>query len=112
MNKAFAGKVALVTGGARGIGRAICLRLAEEGARVAVNFERNADAAEETVRLLRELGSEGVAVKGDVSKPADVADMVAQTRARLGPIDLLVNNAGIADTILHDKFERWKRISR
>jgi 3-oxoacyl-[acyl-carrier protein] reductase len=109
---AFSGKTALVTGGARGIGRAICLRLAQEGARVAVNFERNADAAEETMRRIRDVGGSGIAVKGDVSKPAEVAEFVAQTRAHLGPIDFLVNNAGIADTLLHDKitFERWKRI--
>lgn len=110
--RVFDGKTALVTGGARGIGRAICLRLAEEGARVAVNFERNAGAAEETLRMMRDRGATGIAVPGDVSKPTDVADMVARTRAGLGPVDFLVNNAGIADTMLHDKitFERWKRI--
>src|SRR5438874_8198613 len=92
----FKDRTALVTGGASGIGRAICLRLAEDGARVAVNFERNADAAAETLKLVQDRGSAGITVQADVSRPADVDRMVARARAELGPIDFLVNNAGIS----------------
>src|SRR5688572_5786164 len=88
-------RTALVTGGARGIGRAICLRLAEEGARVAINFERNADAAAQMLKMVLERSGAGITVQGDVSKQMHVDSMVAQTRAHLGPIDFLVNNAGI-----------------
>jgi 3-oxoacyl-[acyl-carrier protein] reductase len=108
----FEGRTALVTGGGRGIGRAICLRLAEEGADVAVNYERNTDAAAATLKLVRDRGSGGITVQGDVSNPAQVDSMVAQTRERLGPIDFLVNNAGITENLPHDQltFEKWKRI--
>ncbi len=108
----FEGRTAVVTGGARGIGRAICLRLAEDGARVAVNYERNAEAAAETLRLVQDRGGGGIAVPADVSRPADVDRLVAQTRAQLGPIDFLVNNAGIFGNLSHDRltFERWKRM--
>src|SRR5262249_12850080 len=108
----FEGRTALVTGGARGIGRAICLRLAEEGARVGVNFERNAEAAAETLRMVQDRGGAGITVQADVSRPPDVERMTAQTRAQLGPIDFLVNNAGIAGNLPHDQltFELWKRI--
>src|SRR6185369_4362403 len=110
--KAFKDRTALVTGGARGIGRAICLRLAEEGARVAVNFERNAEAAAETLKLVQDRGSDGISVQADVSNAADVARIVAQTRERLGPIDFLVNNAGISGNLPHDRvtFDLWKRM--
>lgn len=108
----FEGRTAVVTGGARGIGRAICLRLAEDGARVAVNFERNAEAAAETLKLMQDRGGGGITVPADVSRPADVDRMVAQTRAQLGPIDFLVNNAGILGNVSHDRltFEGWKRM--
>jgi 3-oxoacyl-[acyl-carrier protein] reductase len=110
--RAFEGRTALVTGGGRGIGRAVCLRLAEEGARVAVNYERNTEAALETLNAVKDRGGAGLTVQGDVSKPADVERLVAQTRAALGPIDFLVNNAGITGNVLHDQltFEMWKRI--
>src|SRR6266511_5348005 len=108
----FKDRTALVTGGARGIGRAICLRLAEEGARVAINFERNADAAAKTLKMVQDRGGAGITIQADVSKPADVDRMAAQTRAHLGPIDFLVNNAGITGNMPHDQvtFDRWKRM--
>lgn len=107
----FQGRTALVTGGARGIGRAICTRLAAEGARVAVNYERNEAAAEETLALVRRAGGDGITVRADVSKPADVERMVGRVREQLGPIDFLVNNAGIVANVLHDRltFADWKR---
>ncbi len=89
------GKVALVTGGSRGIGRAIAVALAREGAKVAINFAGNEKAAEETKALVEQAGSEAILLKADVSdKDADAAliDSVIKT---YGKIDILVNNAGI-----------------
>ena len=89
----LSGKVALVTGGSRGIGRAISLALAAHGARVAVNYASNAAAAEETVR---EIGAEqATAIAGDVSDPAAAAKIVEGTIVAYGRIDILVNNAGV-----------------
>ncbi len=89
------GRVALVTGGARGIGRAIALRLARDGAAVAVNYrERNADA-DEVVREITEAGGHAVALQADVSSAPAVTQMVRRAAAELGPIDVLVNNAGV-----------------
>jgi NAD(P)-dependent dehydrogenase (short-subunit alcohol dehydrogenase family) len=107
----FQGRTAVVTGGSRGIGRAISLMLAGHGARVAVNYERNESAAQEALRMIREVGGEGIAVRADIARPADVERMLAQVRAELGPIDFLVNNAGIADTVPHSEltFAHWKR---
>ncbi len=88
-------KVALVTGGSRDIGRAISLRLAALGARVAVNYRSNRAEADETLRLIAAAGGRAIAVQGDVLRAADIARMVAETRAAFGgAIDILVNNAG------------------
>jgi 3-oxoacyl-[acyl-carrier protein] reductase len=107
----FEGRTAIVSGGARGIGRAIAIMLAEEGARVAINYERSQAAAEEVVALIQQRGGKAIALQADVSRPDDVSRLVAETRAQLGPIDLLVNNAGIAGSISHDHltFADWKR---
>lgn len=107
----FNDRTAVVTGGARGIGRAICLMLAAQGARVAINYEKNEAAAREALDLVRKSGGEGVIVQADVSNPAHVERMVAEARERLGPIDFLVNNAAIADSVAHDRltFAHWKR---
>jgi NAD(P)-dependent dehydrogenase (short-subunit alcohol dehydrogenase family) len=112
VTKIFQGRTALVTGGSRGIGRAICIMLGREAARVAINYERNAKAAQEALQHVRQAGGDGMVVAGDVSKPADVARMVAETRERLGPIDLLVNNAGLSENAAHTalSFAQWKRI--
>lgn len=108
----FIGRTALVTGGARGIGRAVCQMLASEGAQVAVNFERNQAAAEKTVELLKTKGARAIAVKADVSQEDQVKEMLDKVRAELGPIDFLVNNAGIAESRLHKEltFAIWKRM--
>jgi 3-oxoacyl-[acyl-carrier protein] reductase len=107
----FAGRTALVTGGARGIGRAICVTLARHGCRVAINYQQNAQAASECLKLVDATGVGGVLVKADVSREDDVHRMVAETRGALGPIDFLVNSAGIADSLPHDRltFSHWKR---
>jgi 3-oxoacyl-[acyl-carrier protein] reductase len=107
----FDGRTALVTGGSRGIGRAICLLLAEHGAKVAVNYERNEAAAHQVLDAIHQAGGQALAVQGDVSRPADVERMVARTRARLGPIDFLVNNAAVCSHVPHEQltFAAWKR---
>jgi 3-oxoacyl-[acyl-carrier protein] reductase len=90
------GRVALVTGGSRGIGKAIALALAEQGAKVAINYVSRADAAEAVAAAIRANGGGAVAVRADVSARAAVDAMVAAVAAQLGPVDVLVNNAGIA----------------
>jgi 3-oxoacyl-[acyl-carrier protein] reductase len=90
------GRCALVTGASRGIGRAIAVALAAEGANVAVNYRGAAPLAAEVVAEIRGRGREAVAIQGDVSRAADVDALVDRAREALGPIDILVNNAGIA----------------
>ena len=89
------GKAALVTGGSRGIGRAICLELGRRGARVAVNYRANAELAEQVAAEIRAMGSEAFAVGGDVANGDDASAMVKATVERFGGLDILVNNAGI-----------------
>ena len=89
------GKAALVTGGSRGIGRAICLELAREGARVAVNFQSSAAAADEVVAEIEAGGGDAFALRGDVASANDAAAIVKATVDRFGGLDVLVNNAGI-----------------
>ncbi len=94
-------KVAIVTGGSRGIGRAIALELGRQGCRVAVNYFSNADAAAAVVREIVEAGGEAQAIQGDVSVAEDAQALVEQTLERFGTLDILVNNAGITrDTLL------------
>ena len=90
------GRVALVTGGGRGIGRAISLGLAEDGADVAVNYRRDREAADETVAEIEKLGRRGLAVQGSVDSLEDDRRVVEEVVAEFGRIDILVNNAGLA----------------
>lgn len=89
------GKVALVTGASRGIGRAIALRLAEEGAKVAINYAGNTARAEEVRKEIESRGGEAFLVQADISDSKAVETMVSQVAERFGQIDILVNNAGI-----------------
>jgi len=91
----FAGRVALVTGASRGIGRRTALALAREGAAVVVNYAASRDAAELVVGDIREGGGQAVAIRADVSREAEVSALVAEAQRRLGAIDVLVNNAGL-----------------
>ena len=91
----FAGKVAVVTGGSRDIGRAVCVKLASEGASVVVNYNSNEADADATIAAVKAAGGEGLKVKADVTKPTDVEALFAATREAFGDtIDILVNNAG------------------
>lgn len=93
--------VAVVTGSARGIGRAIALELAAAGVKVVVNYAGRSDKAEETVALIRSAGAESMAVQADVSRQEDVDRLINTTLEHFGRIDILVNNAGITrDTLL------------
>ena len=89
------GKAALVTGGSRGIGRAVCLELARRGACVAVNYAGNAAAAEETVESCKAKGVDAFSVQADVADAAACDAMVKEVLSRFGRLDILVNNAGI-----------------
>ena len=111
----LAGKVAIVTGGGTGIGRAISAALARGGAHVAVNYSRSEDDAAATVRELDGIGTRAVAVRADVSRSDDVDAMVARVLDELGRVDLLVNNAGMTVFVpLPDlagmEEEAWDRI--
>ena len=88
------GKMALVTGGGTGLGRAIVLQLAGEGANVAINYSRSADDAEKTAADARALGVNAVALQADVSVPSEAETLVARAADALGGLDILVNNAG------------------
>ena len=104
-------KVALVTGGSRGIGAAIVVALSEAGAAVAINFRERADAANALAVDINAAKRRAIAVGADVSKAADVAKMITQITSQLGGIDILVNNAGIAivrgvDDLTEDDFDR------
>ncbi len=95
------GRVSLVTGGSRGIGKAIALQFANQGIRVAVNYISNKSAADEVVKLIEAAGSSAVAVQGDVTQRADVERIFAETTEALGSVEILVNNAGIiSDSLL------------
>ena len=89
------GKVALVTGASRGIGRAIAIELAHQGAKVAVNFAGNEVKAQEVVDEIKALGSEAIKIKANVASEAEVKDMVKLVTTTFGSLDILVNNAGI-----------------
>ena len=91
----LSGRVALVTGASRGIGRAVAVSLARAGANIGVNYHANADLAAEVEQEIRGLGRTAVSVRADVSQSDDVSRLVDAVRARLGAIDILVNNAGI-----------------
>ena len=105
------GRIALVTGGSRGIGRAVVMALADAGAAVVVNYRERAKEAREVVDAIRSKGGRAMAIGADVSRSAEVSAMVAAVERELGPVDVLVNNAGLAlirgvDDLTEDDFDR------
>ena len=123
------GRVALVTGASRGIGRASAIALASRGARVGVNFREDKEGAAATVAAVKELGADAVPLRGDVAVPEDVEAMFAEIEAAFGPVEILVANAGLTsdrvlalmdedtwgrviDTNLHGTFRCAKRALR
>jgi 3-oxoacyl-[acyl-carrier protein] reductase len=110
--KALQGKVAIVTGASRGIGRAVALALAAEGASVAINYASSNAAAEALVVEIQAAGAEAIALQADVSKANQVESLVAAVMAKWGRVDVLVNNAGITrDTLLmRMDLEQWQGV--
>lgn len=102
-DRPLAGRTALVTGGAKGIGRACCLRLAEAGADVVINYLSSEHAARETAEAVRQAGVRAHLVRADVRSPEQVDAMVQEASETLGPIDLLVNNAGVFHYLPHEE---------
>ena len=95
------GKCAVVTGAAKGIGKAIALKLASSGVNIVLNYRSSEDKAIETEKEILSLGVEVLRVKGDISKPSDVGNLIDSAKKKFGKIDIMVNNAGITkDTLL------------
>jgi 3-oxoacyl-[acyl-carrier protein] reductase len=112
MSTDFQDRVALVTGGSRGIGRAVALRLAGEGAHVAITYASRQPEAESLIGEIRALGRKALAVRCNVAVPAEVEDAVRQTRADLGPIDFLAHCGAISNIADHTEltYERWREM--
>jgi 3-oxoacyl-[acyl-carrier protein] reductase len=105
-------RVALVTGASRGIGRAAALQLAADGHRVAVNYVRAADEAEAVVTAIQAAGGEALAIGADVGTETGVAELFAATQEALGPVEILVNNAGVVrdNLVLRMTTEDWDEV--
>lgn len=106
------GKVALVTGGSRGIGRAICCEFARRGALVYVNYSSRSDAAEESVKLCKELGGDALLLPFDVANSEGVDAAINEIKDRSGKLDILVNNAGITrdGLLIRMKDDDWQSV--
>ncbi len=106
------GKAALITGGSRGIGKAIGLRLARQGADVAFSFRGNAEAAKSTVDEIESIGTKALAIQGDVKDPASAETVVKAVLDAFGKIDILVNNAGVTrdDLIMRMSEDAWREV--
>src|SRR5688500_12095658 len=111
IDRALEGRVALVTGGSRGIGRAICVALGRRGAKVIVNYTAREDAARETAELVAAAGGTAAVAGFDVAQPTATAEAIKQLGKDHGGLDILVNNAGVAinGLLMRYKDEQWAR---
>ena len=105
-------KIALVTGSSRGVGRAVALGFAKEGAKVVINYTSNEKAANEVVDAIQSMGSEAIAVKADVAKKKDAEGLVGAAVETFGKVDILVNNAGFTRPALMIKMteDQWDQV--
>ena len=106
------GKVALVTGSSRGVGRAVAIGFAQKGARVVVNYTSNQGAADEVVAEIESMQSSAIAVKADVALKSDVEMLVGKAKETFGKLDILVNNAGFTRPAMMVKMEedQWDQV--
>lgn len=102
-DRPLTGRTALVTGGAKGIGRACCVRLAQAGADVAINYLTSERQARETAELVGQAGVRSHTIRADVRSPDEVSAMVREVTGALGPVDLLINNAGVFHFVSHEE---------
>jgi len=111
-NNEFKGKVALITGASRGIGRSIAENLASKGAAIAINYNKKEKSALETKNLIDAYQVPSFIIKANVSNISEVKNMVNETEKKLGPIDFLVTNAGVAETeqVTQMTIDNWKKI--
>jgi enoyl-[acyl-carrier protein] reductase III len=109
MSYDFSNKVAVVTGSGRGVGRAIALNLAAQGADVAVNYFRKREQAENTMREIQQMGRRAIAVKADMGEPDEIEKLISETVQAFGGIDILINNAasGYFRPVLEQKVKGW-----
>ena len=107
-------RIALVTGASRGIGKSIALALAGAGCHIAVNYRQQAAAAEEVRQAIEKLGQRAIVIQADVSVPREVELLVSQTESQLGEVEVLVNNAGIAQSkpVAEITLDDWQKILR
>ncbi|MCM3631169.1 SDR family oxidoreductase [Paenibacillus glycanilyticus] len=110
------GKVAIVTGASRGIGRQIAIQLGQAGAKVVINYSSNQDKANEVVKIIEQAGGDAAAIRGDISKVSEVEALFSETIGQFGRVDILVNNAGIMDTLpiaemTEERFDRQFNIN-
>ena len=112
MSENLTGKVALITGASRGIGRACALSLAAEGATIVINYVSNQDAAESVKSEIESLGSQAVIVQGDVSNEEQARAVVAAAESEFGQVDILVNNAGVNrdKTVQRLTGDQWREV--
>ena len=112
MQKELHNRVALITGASRGIGKAIAVKLAKNGASVAINYNYNKEAAKKTKILINSLGVRSEIFKSDISDPQSVSSLVNNVEKNMGPIDLLVTNAGVAEMEDPEKldFKIWNKM--
>ncbi len=106
------GRKALVTGGSRGIGKAIATALAQEGADVAINFQSNEVAATEVIEDIQQMGRRAILARADVSDPAETSRMAQAVLKEFGHIDILVNNAGVTSdkSFINMDHDTWRRV--